>query len=182
MAAGGRSCVRPCQWQRGESADWPWQQRQLQQQMWHLAWQATPQPCVCPSAALFSPVQSFVPGTFLDQSVDTISYSDFVHKARGCSESWLHWHVGVATQHAPAACLSLRPSCRSPMDLTHLPTQAQELILFSRADLERSIPCMVDGLKPGQRKIMFACFKRNLKSDIKVAQLSGYVAEHSGGW
>jgi DNA gyrase/topoisomerase IV, subunit A len=45
---------------------------------------------------------------------------------------------------------------------------AQELILFSRADLERSIPSMVDGLKPGQRKIMFSCFKRNLKDDIKV--------------
>ncbi len=61
----------------------------------------------------------------------------------------------------------------------------QELILFSRADLERSIPNMVDGLKPGQRKIMFACFKRNLKSDVKVAQLAGYIAEHSGelcGW
>ena len=39
---------------------------------------------------------------------------------------------------------------------------------------------MVDGLKPGQRKIMFACFKRNLKTDVKVAQLAGYVAEHSG--
>ncbi len=44
----------------------------------------------------------------------------------------------------------------------------QELILFSRADLDRSIPSMVDGLKPGQRKIVFACFKRNLKKDIKV--------------
>jgi DNA topoisomerase II len=44
----------------------------------------------------------------------------------------------------------------------------QELILFSRADLERSIPCMLDGLKPGQRKILYACFKRNLKSDIKA--------------
>eukprot|EP00798_Chlamydomonas_sp_ICE-L_P004493 gene4493-14649_t len=43
----------------------------------------------------------------------------------------------------------------------------KELILFSRADLERSIPCMVDGLKPGQRKILYSCFKRNLKSDIK---------------
>jgi hypothetical protein len=39
---------------------------------------------------------------------------------------------------------------------------------------------MVDGLKPGQRKILFACFKRNLKSDVKVAQLAGYVSEHSG--
>jgi DNA topoisomerase II len=55
----------------------------------------------------------------------------------------------------------------------------KELILFSRADLERSIPSVVDGLKPGQRKILYACFKRNLKNDIKVAQLAGYVAEHS---
>ena len=45
----------------------------------------------------------------------------------------------------------------------------QELILFSRADLERSIPNMVDGLKPGQRKILFACFKRNLRKEIKVS-------------
>ncbi len=48
----------------------------------------------------------------------------------------------------------------------------QELILFSRADLERSIPSMVDGLKPGQRKIMYACFKSNLaynKKEIRVS-------------
>jgi DNA topoisomerase-2 len=37
----------------------------------------------------------------------------------------------------------------------------------------------MDGLKPSQRKILFACFKRNLKNEIKVAQLAGYVAEHS---
>jgi DNA topoisomerase-2 len=55
----------------------------------------------------------------------------------------------------------------------------KELILFSRADNIRSIPCSVDGFKPGQRKILFSCFKRNLKSEIKVAQLAGYVAEHS---
>jgi DNA topoisomerase II len=45
--------------------------------------------------------------------------------------------------------------------------------------LQRSIPSIVDGLKPGQRKILFACFKRKLKLEIKVAQLAGYVAEHS---
>ena len=55
----------------------------------------------------------------------------------------------------------------------------KELILFSRADLLRSIPSMVDGFKPSQRKVLFSCFKRKLKSDIKVAQLSGYVSEHS---
>jgi DNA topoisomerase-2 len=38
---------------------------------------------------------------------------------------------------------------------------------------------MIDGFKPGQRKIIFSCFKRNLKDEIKVAQLGGYVAEHS---
>lgn len=55
----------------------------------------------------------------------------------------------------------------------------KELILFSIADCERSIPSAIDGLKPGQRKILFACFKRNLVNAIKVVQLAGYVAEHS---
>jgi len=54
-----------------------------------------------------------------------------------------------------------------------------ELVLFSRADVERSIPSAIDGLKPGQRKVLFGCFKRGLTRDVKVAQLVGYVAEHS---
>lgn len=44
----------------------------------------------------------------------------------------------------------------------------KELIHFSHADMERSIPNLYDGLKPGQRKILFCAFKRNLKSEIKV--------------
>ncbi|KAM7265027.1 hypothetical protein ACFE04_002710 [Oxalis oulophora] len=55
----------------------------------------------------------------------------------------------------------------------------KELILFSMADLQRSIPSMVDGMKPGQRKILFCAFKRNLDKEQKVAQFSGYVSEHS---
>lgn len=55
----------------------------------------------------------------------------------------------------------------------------KEMIHFSIEDNLRSIPSLLDGMKPGQRKILFACFKRNLKEEIKVAQLSGYVAEHS---
>ena len=38
---------------------------------------------------------------------------------------------------------------------------------------------MTLGLKPGQRKVLYTCFKRNDKKDIKVAQLAGSVAEHS---
>lgn len=55
----------------------------------------------------------------------------------------------------------------------------KELILFSNADNERSIPCLVDGMKPGQRKVLFTCFKRNDKREVKVAQLAGSVAELS---
>jgi DNA topoisomerase-2 len=55
----------------------------------------------------------------------------------------------------------------------------KELVCFSKYDVMRSIPSMVDGFKPTQRKIMFCAFKRNLQSDVKVAQLAGYIAEHS---
>lgn len=55
----------------------------------------------------------------------------------------------------------------------------KELILFSNMDNERSIPSLVDGLKPGQRKVLFTCFKRNDKREVKVAQLAGSVGEHS---
>lgn len=83
----------------------------------------------------------------------------------------------------------------------------KELVLFSNSDNERSIPCLVDGgsessavtkngswiwshallcvcvctagLKPGHRKVLFCCFKRNDKREVKVAQLAGSVAEMS---
>ncbi|XP_078344630.1 DNA topoisomerase 2-alpha-like isoform X1 [Oculina patagonica] len=55
----------------------------------------------------------------------------------------------------------------------------KELVLFSNADNERSIPCLVDGFKPGQRKVLFTCLKRNDKREVKVAQLAGSVAELS---
>jgi DNA topoisomerase-2 len=55
----------------------------------------------------------------------------------------------------------------------------KELILFSMADNLRSIPSVIDGLKPGQRKVMFACFKRNLTRDMKVVELAGYVSENT---
>ncbi|XP_030203149.1 DNA topoisomerase 2-beta isoform X2 [Gadus morhua] len=55
----------------------------------------------------------------------------------------------------------------------------KELILFSNSDNERSLPSLVDGLKPGQRKVLFTCMKRNDKREVKVAQLAGSVAEMS---
>jgi len=55
----------------------------------------------------------------------------------------------------------------------------RELIHFSDYDCKRSLPCLCDGLKPSLRKIIYSCFKRNLKKEIKVAQLAGYISENS---
>jgi DNA topoisomerase-2 len=75
---------------------------------------------------------NFIPGTFLDHTSKSITYSNFVNR---------------------------------------------ELILFSVADNIRSIPSVIDGLKPGQRKVLYASFKRNLIRDQKVIELAGYVSE-----
>jgi DNA topoisomerase-2 len=65
-------------------------------------------------------------------------------------------------------------------EITYADFVNKELVHFSNADCIRSIPSLIDGLKPGMRKVIYSCFKRNLTSDIKVAQLGGYVSEHSG--
>ncbi|CAK7215809.1 DNA topoisomerase 2 [Sporothrix curviconia] len=75
---------------------------------------------------------NFVPGTFLDQSAKSITYTDFVNK---------------------------------------------ELILFSMADNMRSIPSVLDGFKPGQRKVIYTCFKKNYVKDQKVFELAGTVSK-----
>jgi len=57
-----------------------------------------------------------------------------------------------------------------------------EVIKFSHNDCKRSIPSLFDGLKESQRKVLYAVKKRKLtynKQSLKVAQLGGYVAEHT---
>ncbi len=56
----------------------------------------------------------------------------------------------------------------------------KEMKHFSKYDCDRSIPSGIDGMKTSQRKVVFAAFKKNLNTEIKVAQFSGYVSEHSG--
>jgi DNA topoisomerase-2 len=66
-----------------------------------------------------------------------------------------------------------RPSVKYDEFVNH------ELIHFSNYDCARSIPNMVDGLKTSLRKILYCAFKRRLTTEVKVAQFSGYVSEHS---
>jgi len=55
----------------------------------------------------------------------------------------------------------------------------RELIHFSKYDCDRSIPNLMDGLKISLRKILYAAFKMNLATEIKVAQFSGYVSKEA---
>lgn len=68
---------------------------------------------------------------------------------------------------------------RDTREITYRDFVNKELILFSNADNERSIPSLMDGLKPGQRKVLFTCFKRNDTKEVKVAQLAASVGEKS---
>ena len=55
-----------------------------------------------------------------------------------------------------------------------------EFMHFSKYDCDRSIPNLMDGLKISQRKILYSAFKKNMYTELKVAQFSGYVSEQSG--
>jgi DNA topoisomerase-2 len=106
---------------------------------------------------------------------------------------WLLQSWGAATRSFENPNVPLTENSQSsnssaaPLKSPTVPRSAQtfsefineELLLFSLADNVRSIPSVVDGLKPGQRKVLFASFKKRLTSEMKVAQLSGYVAEQT---
>jgi len=77
------------------------------------------------------------------------------------------------TNYDPNNILEIDP----PTTITIKQFINQELIHFSNYDNIRSIPSLLDGLKPSQRKVLYACFKKNLKTEMKVAQLASYVAE-----
>ncbi len=54
----------------------------------------------------------------------------------------------------------------------------KDLKHFSNYDNSRSIPHIMDGLKPSQRKILYGAILRGLdKDEIKVAQLAGFVSD-----
>lgn len=55
-----------------------------------------------------------------------------------------------------------------------------EYVLFANYDNDvRSIPCVVDGFTPGQRKVLHTCMKRNDHRKIKIYQLAGAIAERA---
>ena len=67
----------------------------------------------------------------------------------------------------------------SQQEMTYRDFVDREYIVMAVQSNLRGIPHVMDGLKPSQRKILFACLKRKLHSEIKVAQLAGYTSEHA---
>jgi len=111
-------------------------------------------------------VPNVVPYTFASKSDDSIELAFNKSKADDRKD----WLKTYKREDIVPACTSL-----SYEDFVN-----KDLIHFSNYNLERSIPNVMDGLKTSQRKILFSAFKRNLKSEIRVAQFAGYVSEHSG--
>lgn len=88
----------------------------------------------------------------------------FSKKKADARKEWLR-------QFVPGTYLDMRIP-----EITYDDFVNKELILFSIADNQRSIPSVVDGLKLGQRKVLYTCFRRNLKKDLKVVELAGSVS------
>ena len=101
--------------------------------------------------------------TMKENEVDLIELA-FSKKKADERKEWLR-------QFRPGTYLDHREPKVSYTDFVN-----KELILFSMADNIRSIPSVVDGLKPGQRKVLFTCFKRNLRKDTKVVELAGSIS------
>lgn len=51
-----------------------------------------------------------------------------------------------------------------------------QLMQFGMIDLKRSIPSLIDGLKPSQRKILWTLLNMDESTEMKVSQLAGAVA------
>ena len=80
----------------------------------------------------------------------------------------------TASRPGQEVCASGHGHVRSYSDFVD-----EDLVDFSHESALRAIPSLMDGLKPSQRKVLYACFKRDLRKEVKVAQLAGYVAEHT---
>ncbi|KAK6029554.1 hypothetical protein OSTOST_04336, partial [Ostertagia ostertagi] len=61
-------------------------------------------------------------------------------------------------------------------DITYKEFVDNDLFRYSLLDLRRSIPSVVDGLKPSQRKVIHTLLRRSSNKEIKVNQLAAAVA------
>lgn len=103
----------------------------------------------------------------------------FAKKAVDQRKEWLTHHMDECKRRKELGLQEKYLYTKETKAVTYSEFINLELVLFSNSDNVRSIPSAVDGFKPGQRKILYTCIKRNDKREVKVAQLAGSVAEQS---
>lgn len=102
-----------------------------------------------------------------DKDVDN-SFTLAFDKKR--SDDRKNWLANIPKEHAHR---------NENKEITYSDFINKELIHFSNYDNIRSIPSLMDGLKPSQRKVLYTAFKRNLLKEMKVAQFGAAVAEET---
>ena len=108
---------------------------------------------------------------YKDSKCDDAMLLAFEKKTTKSGEKWSDMRKKWLCEYNPNVCLDSK--------IKHIPYQDyinNSLIHFSVNDNIRSIPCVVDGLKPSQRKIMYYMLMHNITNSVKVAQLSGYIS------
>lgn len=108
-----------------------------------------------------------VPTKYDDDCTESLTLA-FAKKRAGCRKIWLK-------HYDKNRILSNDQKIVPIPDYIH-----KELIHYSNDDNDRSIPSIVDGLKPSIRKILYGVILKRLfkkENEIKVAQLSGFISE-----
>lgn len=90
----------------------------------------------------------------------------FAKKAVDQRKEWLTKHMEEVKHRKLVGLPELYLYKKDTKSISYAEFVNLELVLFSNSDNERSIPNLIDGLKPGQRKVMFTCFKRNDKREV----------------
>jgi DNA topoisomerase-2 len=120
----------------------------------------------------FKKIQDLTVKFDMDVMTDNSIILAFDKKKADARKSWLLENTAKDTDQLEIPYGNVRQLDIS--DFVH-----KDLVNFSLADLKRSIAHVADGLKPSQRKVLYSCFQKNLKDEMKVAQLAAYVAEKS---
>jgi len=107
-----------------------------------------------------------------DDQTDDMMDKVFLSKHSDKRKEWLRHHDPSVHQ----SIMGKDPVQQLPM--SHF--LDNELILFSISDCKRSLPAMMDGLKPSQRKLLYTAFEKNLSytsKEMKVAQFGAATAQ-----
>lgn len=110
-----------------------------------------------------------------EEDSDKMMHNVFGKKNADFRKDWL-------LNYDPTGFVQVTPEDYEVEEVGTDPFFNYEFINHPIDNCRRTIPCLYDGLKESQRKILYCAFLRKLKStgkSLKVAQFSGYVAEHS---